>query len=1029
MLDKKNNYIMEDYQKKSIFYSFLPGISGERGIPLWCHYLNRGQCIASFGVTDKDHAIMEFYPAHQAAERTPLLGFRTFIKTGQDCLEAFTEYNIPKKMLIGMNHLELQETLEKAGLSIHVRYTGLPGEPLAALMRKVTITNIGEEEKHLTLADGMAELIPYGVTGESMKEMGQTSKAWMQVKNHETGVPLFNIRASMEDSAKVTSVKGVHFAFAKESNALLPVIVDKEVMFASDSALRYPHGFAAMDKTAVSAQPQTTCNDVPCCFFLADKTLKPGESLVLEELYGMAESRELLEAFLQRTAAPQWFDKKQSQAEALTEEITSRIATKTGNHMFDAYCRQTFLDNLLRGGYPTEIGKHVFYLYSRKHGDMERDYNFFSMLPEYYSQGNGNFRDVNQNRRCDVQFSPFVKDENLKKFYNALQINGYNPLGIEKVTFTMRPEADTLLENLPEGERWRNREYTPGELFQYLETAYPEEEPYQEQLFLALLNASRTNDTTKFIEGYWTDHWTYNLDLLESYLSIYPDNEEFLLFEDTSYLFRQAQEQILPRRKRYTQTGDGIRQYHFLKQSIDTEKPENRYLKDKTGQVVKVNLAEKLFALATVKMAALDPYGMGIEMEGGKPGWYDALNGLPGLLGSSMAEAYELERMLEYIIRHLKKYDCSLSVLKEIAALSGEIVRAGEKWKNELECQDQVIGFWNQINDAKEFFWESTAYQVDGSTINWTMTQILDTLNMYHFILKCGIEKSARLHPAVPATYYYYQVTNYEKTDDGILPTGFALRQTPDFLEGAVHSLKLSKSPEQKREIYRQVRESRLFDKELQMYKVNASLSEASFELGRACAFTPGWLENESVWLHMEYKYLLELLKSGLYQEFIRDFCHCAVPFLEEETYGRSPLENSSFLASSKNPNEKIWGKGFVARLSGSTAEFLQMWQLMMFGETPFAEKEGELSLEFSPLFPAAIIGEEREIQCVFLGRIPVSYLLPDGDDIIPGNYRITNYSLEQKDGERKDMKQLRGDTARQIRDGIIEKITVTIER
>ena len=37
---------------------------------------------------------------------------------------------------------------------------------------------------------------------------------------------------------------------------------------------------------------------------------------------------------------------------------------------------------------------------------------------------------------------------------------------------------------------------------------------------------------------------------------------------------------------------------------------------------------------------------MGIEMEGGKPGWYDALNGLPGLLGSSMAEAYETYRMV-----------------------------------------------------------------------------------------------------------------------------------------------------------------------------------------------------------------------------------------------------------------------------------------------------------------------------------------------------------------------------------------------
>lgn len=84
------------------------------------------------------------------------------------------------------------------------------------------------------------------------------------------------------------------------------------------------------------------------------------------------------------------------------------------------------------------------------------------------------------------------------------------------------------------------------------------------------------------------------------------------------------------------------------------------------------------------------------------------------------------------------------------------------------------------------------------------------------------------------------------------------------------------------------------------MYKVNASLQNASYELGRARAFTPGWLENESIWLHMEYKYLLELLHAQLYEEFLEDFHHAAIPFLDERQYGRSIWENSSFIASSK---------------------------------------------------------------------------------------------------------------------------------
>ena len=92
---------------------------------------------------------------------------------------------------------------------------------------------------------------------------------------------------------------------------------------------------------------------------------------------------------------------KAKEAEELVEHLCSGIATETASKDFDAYCQYTYMDNVLRGGYPIRLGSHkIFYVYSRKHGDLERDYNYFSMLPEFYSQGNGNFRDVNQNRRC-----------------------------------------------------------------------------------------------------------------------------------------------------------------------------------------------------------------------------------------------------------------------------------------------------------------------------------------------------------------------------------------------------------------------------------------------------------------------------------------------------------------------------------------------------------------------------------------------------------------------------------------------------
>lgn len=214
------------------------------------------------------------------------------------------------------------------------------------------------------------------------------------------------------------------------------------------------------------------------------------------------------------------------------------------------------------------------------------------------------------------------------------------------------------------------------------------------------------------------------------------------------------------------------------------------------------------------------------------------------------------------------------------------------------------------------------------------------------------------------------------------------------------------------------------------MYKVNASLKDASYEIGRCKAFTPGWLENESIWLHMEYKYLLEVLKSGLYKEFIDDFHKAAIPFLDPEVYGRSIYENSSFIASSDNPNEKIHGKGFVARLSGSTVEFIHMWSIMMFGEKPFEMKDGKLSLSFAPIMPAYLIGEDKQIEVMFLGHTPVVYQFADQKDYIPGNYEVTGMELTFADGRvvKVDGAVLAENEAAAVRGGEVKKMVVSVK-
>src|SRR5687768_7702127 len=73
-------FVIQNYNQARPFASFLPGIAGEFGKPVWFFYTNRCQCVSSFGVRNKNGAMLEFYPANKAYSTTALLGFRTFFR-------------------------------------------------------------------------------------------------------------------------------------------------------------------------------------------------------------------------------------------------------------------------------------------------------------------------------------------------------------------------------------------------------------------------------------------------------------------------------------------------------------------------------------------------------------------------------------------------------------------------------------------------------------------------------------------------------------------------------------------------------------------------------------------------------------------------------------------------------------------------------------------------------------------------------------------------------------------------------------
>ncbi|MGN0991486.1 MAG: cellobiose phosphorylase [Candidatus Ventricola sp.] len=1018
MFDAQNRFVISDYQKKPPFSSFLPGIAGPLGVPVWCYYNNRGQAVCSFGAQDRDHAIMEFRSAHDAYQTVRYLGFRTFCKADGRYEELFTDHC---DMHIGMSEVEI--TAQSGPLAASAVYYGVPGLRTAALARILTVRNTGDTPLSLELLDGMPALVPYGVSQDTLKTMSNLAKAWMQVEDVEAGRAYFRLRASMADTAKVTAIEGGNFCLGwDETGARLVPLVQPSLVFAMDTSLTKAEGFRSTPLKELCTAAQTTQNLFPCCFLPREARLAPGGEIRIFSLYGQAECKEQVCALAQSIQGTAWFEEKRREAQALVERLCAPVSTRTADPVFDAYCAQTYLDNLLRGGVPIFFcsgGQSVpYYLYARKHGDPEREYNYFSLGREYYAQGNGNFRDINQNRRSDVRFAPALGAENIHTFFDLIQTDGYNPLVLTASTYSLpAQERAALSTRFPKGVTLFSGSFTPGQLAMAAEDWGMDCREIPDFMAQVLCRAD-SEPNADFSEGYWCDHWTYNLDLVESYLSVYPDKREELLFGQRRYRYYETRMLVNPRTKRYCITENGLRQYHAL-----TQKPTCRkWMETADGVQARSTLMEKLLLLCAIKTATLDPEGMGVEMEGGKPGWYDALNGLPGLLGSSMAETCELARLLDFTIRALDERDGSLDVYAEIEQLLTAVEAA-------LLETDVPVKRWDRLNGIRERYREETAEGYCGARISLDGRRAADSLRILKRAVEEGIQRAVALGGGLIPTYFAFEATEIEEKPDGPMPTAFRCEALPLFLEGPVRYLKLALSHEEKQDVANRIRSSALYDEALHMFKVNASLEGVSYEAGRARAFTPGWLENESIWLHMEYKYLLELLKSGLYAEFSRAFRSAAVPFLNPEQYGRSPLENVSFLASSANPDPDTHGRGYVARLSGSTAEFLQMWQIMFFGMTPFFEEAGQLRLRLNPFVPEVLMPEDGIVQAVFLGTVAVSYHSGDLAALVPGKTAPVCYTLAFEDGKEKTVHgdSLGQEDALAVREGRIQSIRVTM--
>lgn len=999
-LDDKNRFVIEDYNNAKIFTNFFPGVAGAWGIPMWVFYVNRGQCISSFGIESKDKAIMEFQPANKAYRYTSLHGFRTFIKIKKGAKTFFyepfqdnlcnTRFKVSQRMAISGHDLTIEEINHTLGLAVEVNYTTLPEEQYAALIRKVTIKNMAKTAYPMEVVDGMPAIIPYGFNDRLLKDISRTVEAWIKVSNCENKAPYYNLEVIVSDKPYVENINEGNFYFAFEKDGgkpkLLDPIVQPSCVFGATTDFCYPKLFLKDDFKV--PKDQKTRNQTPSAMAHAKFTSLSGESHTITSLIGHIHSKPQLNRIVKRSVQGEYLKVKRERSQEILSEIQNYMFTHSACREFNLYAGQTFVDNVLRGGLPlsfkTEKGKAVFNVFSRKHGDPERDYNYFILNPTFLSQGNGNYRDVNQNRRNDIWFNRDLNEGSVINFFNLIQADGYNPLIVQGTAFRFSDPKkidDLVRAYVDKDDRATVKELLSKEFFPGLILKAIFEKDIRllitpKDFLLKVLACCTAFELAEHGEGFWTDHWTYNLDLVQSFLGVYPERLKEILLEKKIFTFYHNTYSVLPRDKRYILTTRGPRQYRsVVKISADAlkvRKDNKLRVQEGQGDVYATHLLAKFLCLIANKAASLDPSGVGIEMEADKPNWYDALNGLPGLLGSSINEAIELKRSCLFLLESFSALGLSDAMTVEIFEELHFFVSA---LTNILQTERSLLGYWEKSNQAKETYRSLVTKGINGAEFKMSVQDIRKFLRLIAEKIDAGIKLATDSKGCV-ATYFYHKIVDYRETgvnnDQGLpflMPKKFERHDLPLFLEGFVHALRVEKDPSKARALYQAVRRSALFDKKLRMYRVNTDLSNESSEIGRARIFPAGWLENQSIWIHMEYKFLLELLRCGLYDEFYENLPHTLVPFLDPETYGRSILENSSFVVSSAHENPEIHGRGYVARLSGSTAEFVHIWLIMNMGLSPFSlDGDGKLQLVFKPILSRDLFSR-KETNVRILGR------------------------------------------------------------
>ena len=681
-IDAESYYKISNYDAMRPFFMSIVSNSNH-----WMFLSSTGGLSA--GRKNSEFALFPYYTDDKITESAEFTGSKTIclVERGDkvSLWEPFSSkydgvYKVSRNLYKNAygNKIRFEEINHDLGLSFTYDWNS---SDKYGYVRKSELTNLGADAARVRFADGLQNLMPYGVETALQQASSNLVDAYKKCElEKESGLGLFSLSAVIVDKAEPSEALRVNVAWSLDRPNSTKLLCSKQL--------------DAFRKGAVPTQEVDIKAERGAYFVCDEVNLAAGASeawsIVADVNKGPVEVADLMAALSdpQALKAELLADVEEGSQHLVELVAASDGLQLTNDRLLNIRHFANTMFNIMRGGifddnyniekadfdkYMAKANKEVYartadlidgledvfdlqtlkalaeatpdedfkrlaleYLplkFSRRHGDPSRPWNKFSINTRDEVTGEkildyqGNWRDIFQNWEALAHSYPEFMEGMIHKFLNATTFDGYNPYRVVK-----------------DGFDWETIE--PDNPWSYI--------------------------------GYWGDHQIiYLLKFLEFIEAYYPGTlkeyfgQEHFVYANVPYRIKEYQD--LLKDPKNTIDFD-----HKEEEAIQERRAsvgvDGALLLNGKSEIHKVNFIEKILATVLAKVSNFIPEG-GIWMNTQRPEWNDANNALVGN-GVSMVTLYYLRRFLDFFEGMLEGENGDVKLSAELATFFRGVVAA-----------------------------------------------------------------------------------------------------------------------------------------------------------------------------------------------------------------------------------------------------------------------------------------------------------------------------------------------------------------